>query len=361
MTLEQFETFRSQFRTTRLYLDMLNTVEDSPWHREDNVAVHTDMVVDEYLNSINIDQFGMWWHGAIAALFHDVGKPIAEETKQSEQRGTYRSYANHELLSARICEDYLLCNTDIEIYDIFRICWMIQFHLPYKITKRDKVQNIYNTVEQLGILDQFTKLLISDQRGRTSDNHQDNINGVEQWISELRGYQVQQHEPDGVCPTLTLLIGPSSAGKSTFTKEILQFEPYTIVYSWDELRLQWYGDQNEPDPEKRYNDAFWQSCNDSEFMNKAQKEFIDIIKQGKSVIVDNTNLSSKRRRFFVSEARKKGYTINGVVMMITREELLNRASARPDRNLDPSIIINMHESLAYPTYGECDNIFLRAT
>lgn len=361
MNYDQFIKFKDDLMNTRLYMDMLNTVEDSPWHREDNVAIHTQMVLDQYISSIDTTQFEMWWHGAIAALFHDVGKPLAEETKQSEARGTYRSYANHELLSARICEDYMLSNTDIDTADIFKICWMIQNHLPYKVKKREKIQAIYDTVVRLNVLDQYTKLLISDQRGRTSDNHDANIKEVESWIEALYELSpsvfVSEHEG----PSLVLLIGPSSAGKSTYTKEVLEESADTQVYSWDALRLEWYGDESEQDPEKRYNDAFWKSCEDSEFNQRCQKVFIDMIKQQQNVIVDNTNLSAKRRRFFVTEAKKKGYVVKGVVMMIQRNDLLNRAAARPDRNLDPSIVINMHESLTYPSIGECDHIYLRRT
>jgi hypothetical protein len=44
----------------------------------------------------------------VACLFHDVGKPPAQVTKHSEERGEYRMYAGHEQLSARIWVDYAM-------------------------------------------------------------------------------------------------------------------------------------------------------------------------------------------------------------------------------------------------------------
>ena len=36
------------FKTGQQWAEMQATVEDSPWHREANVAVHTEMCIDYY-------------------------------------------------------------------------------------------------------------------------------------------------------------------------------------------------------------------------------------------------------------------------------------------------------------------------
>ena len=125
-------TFESQYgalkHTHPWFRSMECTVENSPWHREDNVLVHTDMVVDEYVTRANADHAnGAWSHltylGAIACAFHDVGKPVARTAKFSEARGNYFSYPGHELAPARMFEDYAAARLPMfSPKDIFIIC-----------------------------------------------------------------------------------------------------------------------------------------------------------------------------------------------------------------------------------------------
>ena len=89
----KFEKFFEQFRTTPIWQRMEQTVEDSPWHREANVAVHTEMVLQEFdkiAKDFNFSNEALLI-GKIALLFHDTGKPHAEEEKVSEQECGYDS------------------------------------------------------------------------------------------------------------------------------------------------------------------------------------------------------------------------------------------------------------------------------
>ena len=70
---------------------MRETVEDSPWHREANVWVHTEMVLAA-MDKIIVEEKPELTHKEIllckiAALFHDFGKPQCEKTLESEERG----------------------------------------------------------------------------------------------------------------------------------------------------------------------------------------------------------------------------------------------------------------------------------
>jgi hypothetical protein len=83
-------------------LAMLNTVENSPYHREENTWVHTEMCIAHYNK-----QFAPFRSkkqntiATLALLFHDVGKPAAEETlDKKDGTGQYRRYAGHEAVSA---------------------------------------------------------------------------------------------------------------------------------------------------------------------------------------------------------------------------------------------------------------------
>jgi predicted kinase len=124
-----------------------------------------------------------------------------------------------------------------------------------------------------------------------------------------------------------------------------------VSYSWDDLRHRWY------DPVD-YSNAFKLSTEDPEFNSKAQREFVNLIKSRKSVVVDNTNLSAKRRRFFVSTARQAGYRVVGVVFPVSLETVLNRQETRPDKSVPEEAVRRQYMSVSLPSYGEVDDVFI---
>lgn len=367
-SISKFIEIYESFKQTDLWRELETTVEDSPWHREGSVAIHTEMVVQEYLDRTSDKWDDRYYLGALACMFHDVGKPIAEEHKNSDERGNYRSYAGHELSSAREFENFALERKDdlqLSGIDIFAIGWMIQHHLPYKIHKPNKLQGLVDTLYTYNILDVFCDVLLADQYGRIADMFEENQQHVESWIVDLRKITPKDRITDllnNQTPTLRLLVGPSSAGKSTYTKKLTQIKPYH-VYSWDQLRLDWYttDDETFENVEKRYSAAFERACADKEFDRKCQATFMDLVRSGIDIIVDNTNLSAKRRRFFTQEAMKRGYGVIIDVCMITRTELIKRATTRPDRNIPVGVIINMHNNMTYPSLDECHEIMVVET
>ena len=193
-------TFMSQFealkRDNEMFHAMERTVEDSPWHREANVLVHTEMVVSEYVNAADIYHSDecrvdpvwdrMTYLGAIACAFHDVGKPIARTAKYSEARGHYFSYPGHELMSARLFEDYAASRFPMfGPQDIYVICWMLEHHMPWDIKDKTKRENMALTVKRMEIKDVFTRLLFADQYGRISDDADTKHAAVREWIAEF--------------------------------------------------------------------------------------------------------------------------------------------------------------------------------
>ena len=83
--------YHNVLNNTEMFRLMHLVPENSPWHRERNVGVHTDMVVSEYLIRVGND----WNHndllGAFVCAFHDVGKPKASEKNAVELTKTRMS------------------------------------------------------------------------------------------------------------------------------------------------------------------------------------------------------------------------------------------------------------------------------
>jgi hypothetical protein len=193
-----FERFFAQFQLFQYWKDMENTHEDSPWHREASVAVHTDMLInwyfDHYYNERDDKQRMLT---LVGCLFHDVGKPRAQIIKFSEERGEYRAYHGHELISARMWTDFAMGNRDfVEGYtgftltDIANVALMIEYHVPFALkdkTKRRNLKTAFLTRMGKGGHQAWLDMLNCDQHGRISDDQEKKLADVALWMSEWEG------------------------------------------------------------------------------------------------------------------------------------------------------------------------------
>lgn len=193
--VSNFEKFFADFRTTDLWKAMVNTRENSPWHREANVGVHTQMLIDWYMNNLEANR-NDWQRTMtlVACLFHDVGKPPAEVVKHSEERGEYRAYAGHEQLSSRIWTDYAMQNLDkvqgtlrLSLSDVANVALMLEHHVPFGLKDKTKRKNLKTAFLTRGgdVLHRaWLDLLLSDQHGRISDGQAEKLAAVEVWMNE---------------------------------------------------------------------------------------------------------------------------------------------------------------------------------
>lgn len=356
----RFITFYYNYlRQTEMFKAMDSTFENSPWHRESSVLIHTDMVVSNYLAIAQSDGTA-WLIGALANAFHDVGKPAAEEIVHSEERGTYRRYAGHEPISARMWENWAVENwlllrsyfPELISRSIFQVGWIIQYHLPFSLKDKTKVSRLIATAELLVGRVVFANCLEADCRGRISDNHDDKLANTREWIDMFLKADNTWTPKDSekVC---YVLIGASGSGKSTFTSQRLAVRavetgrPF-VIHSMDALRHEWYGDD--------YSEAYRLSTEDKTFKSRVQQHFMDLIKNGGDVVVDNTNVSTKSRGFYVQEAAKKGYQVHGVLFPVTLADVIARQTTRPDKNVPIEAVVRQYNSIQLPNYGEFDYI-----
>ena len=355
----------NEFKFDPLYEVMDGMAEDSPWHREQSIGIHTNMVVTEYLSRCEL--FGRReLIGAFAAAFHDVGKPGACEFKYKESRGNYKSFNGHELLSARLWEDWavrswsmLSSRFGFEPEDIYRVAWLVEHHKPWGIKNPTKLNNMNFTATNVVSFPVFERLLTADTWGRLSDDAPEKRAKVAAWIEELSerdfsdcsdwlgspGDGLSLTDWDLNAPRLIIPIGPSGCGKSTLHKGLFT---KAISYSWDALRLEWYSSD--------YEEAFRLSCDDKQFMSKVNAEFSRRVKAGESIYGDNTNTSAKRRRFFTDQARRAGYHTTAVLMPSMLETVVERQSTRPDKSVPANAVERQYFNVQMPQLGEFDEI-----
>lgn len=350
-------TFESQYGALKYthgwFRSMEATVENSPWHREENVLVHTDMVVNEYVTRANADHTGsVWTHmtylGAIACAFHDVGKPVARTAKFSEARGNYFSYPGHELASARMFEDYAAARHPMfSSEDIFIICWMLEHHMPWEVKDQTKRENMAKTVKYFDMLDVFTRLLMADQYGRISDDSETKRASVREWIAEFRNLvgTVKLDAIDIDAPVLYMPIACSGSGKSTFRASLGEMNSFSL----DDLRHEFYDADD-------YSRAFQLSTEDKSFDARANARFHAVVKQKQHLFLDNTNCSAKRRRWYLDIARKHGYTLVAVLFPVSLDEVIRRQTSRTDKTVPEGAVRRQYMTLQLPNIGEFDEI-----
>jgi len=186
-----------------------------------------------------------------------------------------------------------------------------------------------------------------------------NRNKVVVWVDEFNKkcdeFMATNSTNDvGKKPTCTLLIGPSGCGKSTYTEVYQALYGPVQHYSWDDLRMQWYSPKT-GDVKHDYSAAWAASTEDKQFQQKADAAFNSML-SGEDVFVDNTNLTTKRRRFFVEAAHRKGYNVIGVLFPLALSTLKERQMGRDDKQVPMATVESMYFSLQLPSNGEVDNV-----
>lgn len=150
-------------------------------------------------------------------------------------------------------------------------------------------------------------------------------------------------------PTIWVPIGASGSGKSTISRALRQQNPNLLIFSFDDLRHEWYDQEN-------YANAFKQSTEDPQFSAKANQRFLDLISTGKDIFVDNTNLTPKRRRFYLQEARRRGYRAVAIVFDVDLPTIIARQKTRGDKEVPELAVTRQFDSLVPPQMGEFDEI-----
>lgn len=151
-------------------------------------------------------------------------------------------------------------------------------------------------------------------------------------------------------PVLYVPMGPSGIGKSTMLRKLQQKNPDLQVFSLDVLRHKFY------DPDD-YAKAWQMSTEDREFKNKANAEFMNALSQGQDLYVDNTNLTPKSRRWYIDQARQRGYKIVGITFPnVDLDTLIARQQTRGDKNVPAAAVRQQFMSLKAPEKGEFDDV-----
>lgn len=382
--MKDFKIFEQWFKGSSLWTKMENTKECSPWHREDSVAIHTEMTVAQFLEKVENNHISRYSapvseHTKIlvmtALLFHDTGKPSCKVEKMSKDRGTYFAFHGHELRSTRMLENYFCTNKKmmskfLTIEDLYKVMWMVENHLPYDRAKDPKKMRQLTDAAYRMLGDDYIGFcyhLLADSYGRISDDATEKLESVNKFVDRfldsmedtIRDLENADLEnPDA--PTLTFMIGPSGCGKSAYSKK--HEDTLGEYYSFDQIRIN-LAEKKIPNEMRKasqkseadyYNTAFrYCDTHRSEFGHAIDVEFNRLMELHNSVVIDNTNTTRKARNRFIVDARRYGYNIKAVMFPISLYDVINRQI----KGIPSLIIRQQYNMVSIPWFGlEVDDI-----
>ena len=146
-------------------------------------------------------------------------------------------------------------------------------------------------------------------------------------------------------------IGPSGAGKSTLFAALKKAHPSLEAFSLDSLRHEWYHPTD-------YAEAFRLSTQDRGFQTKANARFVEMIEKKQHLYIDNTNLTPKRRKYYLDLAHKYGYTTIALILNTPLETLIERQTTRGDKNVPAAAVRQQYSSMVLPGKGEFNRVIM---
>lgn len=138
-------------------------------------------------------------------------------------------------------------------------------------------------------------------------------------------------------PKFLMLVGIPGSGKSTYAKELAEKEDY-IILSSDEMREVYFGDVND----QKNNNELFSMITDSIKGHLSCKQ---------SVIMDATNLNSKKRKNLLNEIKSIECDKKCVVVAMPYSACLHNNKNR-DRNVPENVIKRMYMTFQMPYYFE---------
>jgi protein phosphatase len=131
-------------------------------------------------------------------------------------------------------------------------------------------------------------------------------------------------------PSLVVLIGPAGAGKTTLARRL--FDPDEVLSS-DDFRERISGDAANQRVTRLAFSILHQSL--------ARRLAI-----GQLTVVDATNVESGARRALIEQAARSSVPSVAMVLDVPLELALARNTARPDRQVEPAVVVRHWRALA---------------
>ena len=309
--------------------------ELNPYHLESDVWTHTMMVVLEASKNTVDHNFDK--HLLIAALLHDIGKPMTRRENHEKKRV---NFFNHEPTSAYLAIpviDHIEKDFSLKLNKRL-ILEAIAMHTEvFKVEEPELLNRLKNNSTLALLLSRLSK---SDHHGRFYEMGDRITSDMKPEITHLY-YNSRQ---------VVIFVGLPCSGKSTLVKKQTEGREGWAVLSADDIIMELglkMGIEG-------YSQA-WNAVDHNEVSKILQERKKNFIKQNLNVVVDMTNMSRKTRRKnlqgFPSHYMKSAY-----VVMTSLQNVFGRNEQRLGKVIPEEVFERMVSAFQPPLYDEFDEI-----
>lgn len=322
----------------------------SNWHIEGDIWTHTMMVVSNIIRSFETKEIitPNRKELVVAAIFHDLGKPQSLKVCDEKIR-----FTGHASISTFIANDLLFDS----YFDFFTeeqkiyILMLINYHqemfslsteMSHKSVQRFAEKfNFHGGIEFLHDLNILRK---ADYFGNISiykdKISREKLNLVFDYLKNKKITNTPKFDK-----TLTITVGLPGAGKSTYTNHLKN------VVSRDKIIMEIGRSQS-------YNEN-WKIV-DHDFVNEIRANEVDEAFNGnESFVIDETNLSYRKRFKLINYAYQKKFNVEIIVILPSMKKVYYQQSLRNGKNIPDHVTKNMMETFTFPLPSEGNITIIR--
>lgn len=348
--------------------EMKNTPQEAKWHGEGDVWTHTKMVCEELIKlddfkTLNeIEKLVLF----LAALFHDIAKPICTKIVDGE----IRSF-KHPSIGAMVTREYLWKTIGLsgkKEYQEVReaISLLVKYHSEptYFDYQKDKEKHVIKLSLNNNLTKYFnnkllTLLAISDVKGRISQSNDEKIQVIKEFKKQCimldcyeNAFKFNNHYTkikylnndnvwhgdtlyDQSYKEVVMLCGLPGTGKDTFIKT--HFPNYKVI-SLDDIR-------------EKY--KIKPTDNQGEVYNIAKDEAKMLLRNKKAFVWNATNITKMIRDKQINLFHDYKAFVRVIFLETSYDEMLKRNSSR-NRYVSEKVINDMLEKLEIVEDFEAD-------
>ncbi len=375
-----------------LMYEMKKTEQDSVWHGEGNVYIHTQMVLDEIYRWLADDGKDVTAEQRttliLGAVFHDIAKSLVSAPQM--RHGRMRIVSPKHGDRGRSYLALKLPQLPLPRTVIRGVLGIVGLHHdPKLLVIRNKDVRQYRALARLADLKTLYQFELADMRGRICPDLSDqlehlsmfrmfaedwglweNANPYQEWQTHIdeamadfpadtralvyanavqdyeagiiyqpeeaiaRSYQYRDSHPQ-----LVMVCGPAGSGKSTWIKKHLQDHQ---IISLDDIRLKLTGRRND------------QSKN-GEVLQEAKKQLRQGLREHRKIVWDATNIRRDLRRPIIQLGVDYHALVTLVVFQTPESELITRNRQR-EHPLPMAALQRQLDRLEWPYANEAHRL-----
>ena len=309
----------------------------NPYHLEGDIWTHNMMVMLEANRLKDKCDVNEYKHVLVAALLHDIGKPLARKVNLEKQRV---HFWGHEPMSAFLAVpiiDHIEKDFNVRLNKRL-LLETIAMHTEVYSVPREKLEAKLIANRQLATL--LGLLSDCDYAGRFFEMGD---RGMEV-INPKSDREALKNDQEVIC-----YVGLPCSGKSTNMLEFIKDKNDWAILSRDEIVLELGSEKGFT----TYNDSF-NNIDQKEVDRRFQIYKNGLIKKKLNVVIDMTNMSRKSRRKNLHGF--KDYKKSAVVVMTPMEKIIERNRSRSGKFIPEKVYERMITSFQPPLYDEFDDI-----